>query len=74
MRVVHHAERSQRACYYCIDQASQDEDGKKLKTKRCPYDECPYHEMDGYKTYGDYLKATGGNTVTKLLKTLGLGK
>jgi hypothetical protein len=36
---------------------------KGYKVWGCPYEECPYHELDEYPTYRAYLKA---NPIGKL--------
>lgn len=30
----------------------------RVKAPCCPYDECPYKELDKYDTYGEYLDNT----------------
>jgi hypothetical protein len=45
---------------------------KPYRRSECPYDKCPYHQLDGFKTYTDYLKSIGADNITKLLMTAGL--
>lgn len=40
-------EMKKRGCRWCLDYR---------RGKRCKYFECPYHELDGYSTYEQYLK------------------
>lgn len=63
MRRVRNAERAQRGCGECIDRVS----GK------CPHEECPYHELDDVKTYGEYLKRIPNVPMYLLLKGLEVG-
>lgn len=57
-------EYSKRGCEYCADNAGHGHKIFKYKSKRksylavtikCPYDECPYHELDDFDSYADYL-------------------
>lgn len=50
MRVVTKKEIKKRGCYYCLDYV------KKKRGKVCIHHECPYHELDKYRKYKDYLK------------------
>lgn len=58
-RIVTQAERDQRGCQYCEESRNG---------WMCPYEVCPYTEMDGFTKYQDYLKSTGGESVRKLLR------
>lgn len=49
MRIVSLKEWSQRGCAYCLDR----------KGHSCKHNECPYHELDDVKNYGEYLEKTG---------------
>ena len=62
----------QRGCHYCVDMIPGQKVKRYYKPKRCPYEECPYHQLDGFKTYTEYLKSVGGDTITNVLKTAGL--
>ena len=42
-------EKEKRGCTYCLDI-----NGKTYAT-RCPHDVCPYHELDKYEYYEDFL-------------------
>lgn len=50
MRVVSSEEKRQRGCEYCLHHK---------KRSGCSFNECPYHELDDVKTYGEYLEKTG---------------
>ena len=54
MRKLSKDEVKKRGCEYCMD-------SNKFKTlgyqRSCKYDACPYHELDDYDTYDDYLKS-----------------
>ena len=58
-RLLKQEERRQRGCDYCEDCH---------KKHWCPYEFCPYTEMDGFTKYKDYMEATGGESVRKLLR------
>ena len=73
MRIVHNKERTQRGCVYCADRITHDESGKKLHQKMCPYGECPYHELDGFENYGEFLKSKGSGTMAAIMRELGMG-
>ena len=53
MRKLSKDEVEKRGCEYCMDY--------KFKTlghqQSCKFDACPYHELDDYDTYDDYLKS-----------------
>ena len=53
MRKLSKNEVEKRGCEYCMDY--------KFKTlgheQSCTFDACPYHELDDYDTYDDYLKS-----------------
>lgn len=70
MRKIHNAERIQRGCAFCADCGWIK---KKLdRVRGCPYDVCPYHQLDKVKRYDDYLKSIGADTMYMLLKSLGM--
>lgn len=55
MRPLAFKEKVQRGCFYCIDR-------KRVRTAsgvstNCPYDECPYHVLDKYETYEEYVES-----------------
>lgn len=53
---------TKRGCTYCIDRKKV-MSIKGYRVWGCPYEECPYHELDEYPTYRAYLKA---NPIGKL--------
>lgn len=53
MRKIHNEDNVKRGCRYCADSIKPEG-----KIRVCPHEECPYHELDNYKTYHDYLKET----------------
>lgn len=57
MRRLTRDEMKQRGCLYCLDYKMLKHDEK--KRKMCMHDKCPYRELDGYKTYNQFLKDTG---------------
>ena len=53
MRMVPYFEKRQRGCLYCADvgtsKFSQD------NRTSCPHNECPYHVLDKYKSYDEFM-------------------
>lgn len=70
MRRIKTPERVKRGCLYCTDAVLVPHFGSHLR--HCPYEECPYREMDNYASYIKYLKATGGDTLVELLRMAGI--
>lgn len=72
-RHVTDKEKKKRGCVYCMDALTT---GNKQSTyyigRFCPYEECPYRELDKYDDYGDYIKATDLNGFVKALEAFGL--
>lgn len=68
MRLLTFNEKAKRGCYYCTDLTV------KNGRKACPYYECPYHELDEFENYGEYLKSKGSTTMTEILRECGLGQ
>ena len=54
MRALTYEEKRKRGCVYCTDYQSKK--GKYGTINGCMHDECPYHELDKYEKYKDYLK------------------
>ena len=58
MRVLTNAEKVKRGCIYCTDFAKKRlEPGHTMRCWVCMHDECPYHELDPYDNYAQYLKS-----------------
>lgn len=70
-RLIRDRERKQRGCIYCLDMQTTG-DGTNIAGRYCPYEECPYHELDKYETYDEYMKATDLKGFAKALEALGL--
>lgn len=49
MHLITDREIKQRGCEYCIDKGE--------RSRICPYDNCPYTVLDGYKNYAEYCRA-----------------
>lgn len=64
------AMQKKRGCCYCTHMIWGSK--KPYRPRQCPFDECPYHQLDGYKSYTQYLKDTGASNMAQLLKTAGL--
>lgn len=59
MHLITDREIKQRGCEYCID--------KREKSRICPYDNCPYTVLDGFKNYAEYCRA-GENAWERLVR------
>ena len=72
MRFIHNEEKAQRGCFYCLDAVTVmvERNCGNVKRRMCPHDECPYHELDGFKTYADYMKSTDSCGFAKLMDAL----
>lgn len=74
MRFVTDCNPNKRGCYLCADVAKIKfvRGGKYVVTaKACPYDVCPYHELDDAKCYSEYdrqVKKTGRNLLEAWLQ------
>ena len=53
VRILSEQEKIKRGCDDCAH-VQNDIINHKVK-KVCPYDECPYHELDEFDTYSEYL-------------------
>ena len=68
MRKVTTNERLKRGCEDCADyQLKRLEPGNPKRVRVCIHDECPYHELDPYSSYIDYLKSP---SQTKMIEAL----
>ena len=63
-RVIQNPERKQRGCLFCLDSSNVGH--------VCPHEVCPYVEMDGFTKYTDYLKSTGGDTLSRVMNSAGI--
>lgn len=73
MRKVIDCNPNKRGCYLCADvkKIKIKDRGTMLTVKYCPYDECPYHELDDVKCYSEYdnkVKKQGRNLLEAWLK------
>lgn len=59
-----------RGCNYCADKVPRQV--KPFRRSYCPHDECPYHQLDGFNTYTEYLKSIHASNITEILKYAGL--
>lgn len=64
MRFITKKEHQQRGCAFCTDvqstrgmQYDGNNKGLYAKGRACPYNECPYHEMDEYTSYKEFCAA-----------------
>lgn len=53
MRIIPLFEKTQRGCQYCIHKQVKSVSGESRTV--CPFDECPYHVLDKYKSYEEYM-------------------
>ena len=71
MRAIRDSVRLQRGCDYCADMIKPNRDGGKYTPRQCPYDECPYHELDDIEKYAEYLQKTDNDGLIKALEDMG---
>lgn len=57
MKKITFRERDKHGCWDCVDKVLCGRDGYK-----CPYETCPYQEIDEYDSYDEYLEETKGDT------------
>lgn len=68
MRRVAKREISKRGCTYCSDfQKMRMEPEHTKRVWVCIHDECPYHELDPYDNYSQYLKSENPQRLKDLL-------
>ena len=67
MRALKESETHQRGCWFCAD-LHKVRGGKNVN--RCPYEECPYNELDNVKTYGEYMSKTKSSGLARALAEL----
>ena len=70
MRNIRLEERNKRGCDHCMDVIPPEYRGTWKTSRRCPYDECPYHVLDDVSTYREYLKKTANIGIVKVLEAL----
>lgn len=72
MRRVTKTEQAKRGCRYCL-YVGRMREGKTGMFLACPANKCPFHELDKYNSFADYLKEHGGNkNMVEILKELGV--
>ena len=55
MRPLADCNPKKRGCLLCADMIKVPSlHDKAFQSKACPYNKCPYHELDDFKTYADY--------------------
>jgi hypothetical protein len=57
MRKLHRDEMYKRGCIYCLDVVKKKTYGQ--RETMCPFDKCPYDELDEFRTYNEYIKSKG---------------
>ena len=67
MRKIHLDRKRKRGCGYCLDFIPS---GKVGKRSKCPYDECPYHELDDVKTYDEYAESVSDTPIAEMIAWL----
>lgn len=72
MRRLQSKEMCKRGCEFCLDRRKHDfgevVNGKPIKRYACIHDSgCPYHELDKYESYDDYLKHSNHEGIDSLL-------
>lgn len=68
MRELRKVEIGQRGCIYCADVIMPE---RRYQNRKCPHEECPYHELDNVAKYDEYMKTTNKLGLEKALEALG---
>lgn len=55
MRTMPFYEKKKRGCLYCTDAIVTKSEQERICKVECPHDECPYHVLDKYKSYKEFL-------------------
>lgn len=55
MRLIKTTEKKKRGCESCKDKGLMYANG--AVRSACPYEECPYHVLDKYDTYEEYMES-----------------
>ena len=77
MRILSTAEQNKRGCRYClyVARVKGQVNGQEIVRRiACPAERCPFRELDEHKTYTDYLKTYGAQTLKAILMKLGMAK
>lgn len=67
MRTLEQKELKKRGCCYCTEYVTNMGWGSS-KRNYCKHDVCPFHKLDNYETYKQYLKENPGADLMKLLR------
>lgn len=70
MRTVLLDRKHKRGCGYCLDFIPWEKIGNTRTKSKCPYDECPYHELDDVKTYEEYVDGVSDVPIAALMARL----
>lgn len=67
MRELSKSEKTKRGCHWCADKIPP---RRTTNVSNCPHAECPYHELDGFKSYEEYLRKSKKGGLGRLLEEL----
>ena len=71
MRILTRREMIKRGCIDCADHyKNRYEECSLKKINMCRHKECPYHELDPFNTYAEYLKSPGQNRLKEALEKM----
>lgn len=72
MRDLSSREIDKRGCWYCLDfrKVVETPNGGKKKAKACIHRSCPYHVLDKYDHYSDYLKTKDTEGLNMILQKI----
>lgn len=71
MKLLDKKEMKQRGCIHCTEMKRKKYKSCVENFNFCKYSQCPFHELDGYKDYRDYLDSEESK-IPNLEKLLGL--
>lgn len=70
MRKMNKALKRKRGCAYCTEMIPWMLQGRTRKGSKCPYDECPYHELDNTENYDEYADSISPLSIAALMAIL----
>jgi hypothetical protein len=71
MRILTWKEKNKRGCLDCADMViTLSKDDARVRCRACIHDVCPYHELDQFDTYKQFLKSDRKDVLAVALEKL----
>jgi len=71
MRKLNNDDKRKRGCEFCQNVIPGHYEGNVYKSRRCPFEECPYHELDGSQSYEQFMLNTDSMGIVRALEAIG---